>query len=191
MSFSDVLSGGEIDIQTMDQFALLCGIAEDHTPSALLANAPTSSVGQKQRFTAIHLVNNHFVVSHQYFYSHSWRYVNAVYDYEHDDDRIQHLLPQLKSLYENVRDASDVEYYVPRRQGSTSSSGLFAAAIAAMLIHGENPYDPILDEDLLRCYVYRCLQNGKVELFPTWRFVPPPTKTKRTRNSPTVFDISD
>ena len=180
---SDILSGGKLHIQTMDKFALLLGIPEDRTPSALLemtssdlsASAKTSSeqsatammspVGPEEWVTAIHVVNNRYVVSSQYE-TIKRDYIIAIFDSVRDDEREQHLLPQLRCLYERVRHASDIRYRVPKCKGSTSASGLFAAAHATMRMHRKDPDDYILDEDLLRCHMYRCLQNEKVTLFP-------------------------
>ena len=158
----------------MDKFALLLGIPEDRTPSALLemtssdqsATAMTSPVGLEEWVTAIHLVNNRYIVSSQYMTTRKC-YVIVIFDSVHDDERKQHLLPQLKCLYERVRDASDIrKYIVPEREGSTSASGLFAAAHATMRMHRQDPGYYISDEDLLRCHMYRCLQNEEVTSFP-------------------------
>ena len=145
---------------------MLCGIPEDQRPSVLLATAIMPPAGPNWKVTvAIHLVNNHYVVS----YHDGFHPFIDIYDSVYDDECVQRILPQLKCLYEEVTEKYRIRHYtVQQREGSTTASGLLAVAHATMLMNRKYPNCRTLDEDLLRCHMVRCLQNERVTLFPAW-----------------------
>ena len=120
------------------------------------------------RIVQIHILPGHYVVSCQE------KGKITIYDSVPSLDRSLQLLPQLKIRYvvldNHPNPLSLVNYIVTQTHHGSSDCGLFAAAIAYLLITDQNPQHVILDQNALRAHLYNCLRMESVTAFPALTF---------------------
>ena len=172
-----VLKEAMLPIEVLDKFSLMAGLK---SPSVLyhVTHAKSSDedpeyihpsyfqvVPSHERFTQIHYIPDHYLVSHQN------NGTVFIFDSVNCSKHVEDVLPQLTTLYRKLQTSGVpreyIRYLVPQTQDSAVDCGLFAAANALMLHQkARSPFEVTLDEHEMRPHLAIMLEKNKVKQFP-------------------------
>ena len=77
-----------------------------------------------------------------------------------------HTKVQIESILATKEPAIRLQYIDVQMQSGQADCGLFAIAFAATLVHGMHPGSYIFEQSLMRPHLLKCLENGKITMFP-------------------------
>ena len=112
----------------------------------------------------MHFVPYHYILSYQFMKT------ITIYDSVYAPERIQQVLPQLKTLYKGMAEKPEtpINYCIPQHQLDSESCGIFAIAFTVALLLKQIPLRQtgFLMSDI-RQHLLKCLKQGTFSMFPT------------------------